>query len=520
MPNQKYKLADFALRIISLGPAVIYVADESTYGPVFLSPNTERELGYKPEEIIGDPDFWVSRIHPDDKERVFSELGALYETGHHVHEYRFLHKDGKYHWMHDELTLIRDEAGKPIEIIGYWQDIDDRKTVEEALIKAKEEAEQANEAKSQFLSRMTHELRTPLNAVLGFAQLLELDDDNPLSAMQKESVEQIMKGGWHLLDLVNDLLDLSSIESGKVELHSESVDLVDRIQDSIDVMQPLAQRRKITINSIVDECGCQYIQADPIRLKQVLLNLLSNAVKYNKQGGSITLSCEKTGADKVRVNIIDTGSGIPEEDIPTLFEPFSRLYLKTYAMQGTGIGLTIAKRLIELMEGRIGVTSELGKGSTFWFELQESTTPAQAISYATSDSEETSTLKEDVTNILYIEDSPSHIRLVEEIVDRMPGIRLSSANTPQLGLELAHAHLPDLIVLDICLPGMDGFEVLEKLLANPAVRDIPVIAVSANAMSKDVEKGLRAGFRRYLTKPINVVEFKKAIYELLQDSSV
>ncbi len=519
MAYQKYKFADLALRVISLGPAVTYVFEESSSKPIFVSPNTERVLGYKPEQIIGDPEFWMSHIHPDDKENVFDNLEGLYKTGHHKHEYRFLHNDGNYRWMHDEVTLIRDDTGKPVELIGYWQDINDRKTAEDLLIKAKEDAEQANEAKSQFLSRMTHELRTPLNAVLGFAQLLEFDEDNPLSQLQKDSVEHIMKGGWHLLDLVNDLLDLNSIESGKVELQPESVDLLAHIQECIDVIQPLAQKRNITISSLVNECNCQYITADPVRLKQILLNLLSNAVKYNKCGGSISLSCEKNAGGNVRVNVVDTGSGIPNKELPSLFEPFSGLYLKTYAIQGSGVGLTIAKHLVELMGGRIGVSSEPGKGSTFWFELQESAAPERANPDTITNRQAPAMLGEDDYQILYIEDSPSHIRLVEGIVKKMQGIRLSSANTPQLGLELAQGHLPDLIVLDISLPGMDGFQVLEALVTNPAVSEIPVMAVSANAMSKDIEKGLRAGFRRYLTKPINVMEFQKAIYELLQDSA-
>lgn len=381
-----------------------------------------------------------------------------------------------------------------------------------------QKAEEANQAKSQFLSRMSHELRTPLNAILGFAQILDMNENKSLGPEEKKGVKEILKGGWHLLEVVNDLLDLTTIEANKIELQMERVDLLERLQDSLDVMQPLAQQREITIHGAA-ACAEIFVQADPVRLKQVLLNLLSNAVKYNRKGGSVTLSCELVDTATVRISITDTGSGIPEADIPTLFDPFSRLYLDTHAQEGTGIGLTIAKQLVELMGGHIGVTSELGHGSTFWIELPLSHSPAQAISAAITPSAESSDAVVAETTLLYVEDSPSHIHLVEAIIENMKGIRLLSAHTPMLGLELAQAHRPDLIMLDICLPGMDGFEVFEQLRANEVTREIPVIAVSANAMPLDIEKGLRAGFRRYLTKPINVTEFKKAVDELLRDSA-
>lgn len=521
MPKKKYQFADSALRVIAYSPAVSYIADVSTFEPLFLSPNTERILGYKPEEVLNNTDFWVSGIHPDDKERVLENMSSLFETGHHMHEYRFKHKDGNYRWMHDELTLVKDSDGEPLEIIGYWHDINDRKEAELALLVAKDEAEQANEAKSQFLSRISHELRTPLNSILGFAQLLEMDcKDCSDSSAQMKYIQEIMKSGKHLVDVVNELLDLASIESNKIELQMEAVDLQERIFNSINVMEPLARKRGIETHFTMADFAGKYVQADPVRLKQVLLNLLSNAVKYNRSGGSITLTCKQTGEGTIRINVADTGSGIAEADIPTLFEPFNRLYLGTYALEGTGIGLTIAKLLVERMGGLIGVTSKLGSGSTFWIELAASQPPKQLISETDTGSVSTAlegAFSEYKYKLLYVEDSPSHLLLVEELIGRMPGIRMLSANTPQLGLELAQVHKPDLIVLDICLPGMDGYEVLERLLAEKGTCDIPIIAVSANAMARDIEKGLRAGFRRYLSKPLDVIEFSKAVGDLLYD---
>jgi len=470
--------------------------------------NAFEALAHKPEELSGNyTNYWVN-------------------------------KNGSRSLIYWSNTVLLDEKGKMENMISVGTDVTERMNIEEKLKRlnieleqrveqrtldykvARDEAERASAAKSQFLTRMSHEFRTPLNAILGFAQIIDVDMDEPLQPRQKASVDQILKGGWHMLELVNDLLDLAAIESDKVELNTEAVDLSAGIRDSLDIMQPLAKQYDIIlINKSKDTCAGLYIQADPVRLKQVLLNLLSNAVKYNLEGGSVTVSCDRAEeGDSVRISVTDTGSGIQEADISVLFEPFSRLYLQTYANEGTGIGLTISKQLVERMGGQIGVTSEPGQGSTFWITLPLAQPSTQAVPTCIAPSVEVSEAA-NKTTILYIEDSPSHIQLVEAIVNSMPGIQLLSAHTPQLGLELAQAHRPDIIVLDIRLPVMDGFEVLEQLLANEATCEIPVIAVSANAMHREIEKGLRAGFRRYLTKPINVTEFKKVVNELLRDSA-
>ncbi len=398
-----------------------------------------------------------------------------------------------------------------------------RKHEEQAIITARVEAERANAAKSQFLSRMSHELRTPLNAILGFAQLLEIGQGEISPEIQKDHVEHILNSGWHLLNLVDDVLDLAKIEANRLELSMDTLNTDIIIRECMDTMLPLALDRNITLEHTENvNCeGCA-VKADILRLRQVLLNLLSNAVKYNHEGGSVTVTCQETDSGYARITVTDTGSGITKEDQASLFEPFSRLYLKTYARQGTGIGLSISKLLVELMGGSIGIESQSGKGSTFWVELElsqqtesecEAKAPVVHIARDQASTEQHHTL-------LYIEDSPSHVKLLGAIVENMSNISLLTAHTPQLGLELATVHKPDLIILDICLPGMDGYEVLSKLQEHETLHHTPVVAMSANAMSHEINKGLHAGFRRYLTKPINVNEFKKALNELLLDSVV
>ena len=378
-----------------------------------------------------------------------------------------------------------------------------------ALLVAKDEAEAANRAKSDFLSSMSHELRTPLNAILGFAQVLEIDD---LTEDQIDSVQTIRRSGQHLLQLINEVLDLARIEAGKLDLSIENVDLADIFNGCGSLIGPLAEGRGVTM-AVERGPGAGAVRADSTRLKQVLVNLMSNAVKYNRQGGSVTVRSALTPSGRVRVTVADTGEGIPTERLGQLFTPFSRLGVEATDTEGTGIGLVISKRLIEAMDGQIGVETRVSAGSTFWIELPAAeATPRKdaepAIRRAPS--------ALPAATVLYVEDNPANLKLVRQTLARHPQITLLEAQDGSLGIDLATTHRPDLILLDINMPGMDGLEVLARLRADPVTRSIPVVAISAAAMDKDIRRAMEAGFRRYLTKPIDIAEFLETVGELLR----
>jgi signal transduction histidine kinase/CheY-like chemotaxis protein len=366
---------------------------------------------------------------------------------------------------------------------------------------AKEEAERASRAKSEFLSRMSHELRTPLNAILGFGQLLELD---VREAEQADNVGEILRAGRHLLELINEVLDLARIEAGKLSISPEPVPLAPLIEDCQALIRPMAEGRGIRIVEAGGECVV-HVRADRVRLKQTLLNLLSNAVKYNREGGLVSIACVVEG-DTAQIRISDTGAGLSAEQQGRLFVAFERLDADKSAVEGTGIGLALSKRLVELMEGRIGVESAPGRGSTFWVRLPVLEGHGEGGQTAgwRSAGQAVREAGKGRRDVLCIEDNPANLRLVERILSRRADLRLLTASQPGLGLELARAHRPELILLDINLPDMDGYDVLKCLRESAATRDIPVVAISANAMPKDLARGRAAGFRDYLTKPLDV----------------
>jgi signal transduction histidine kinase/CheY-like chemotaxis protein len=389
-----------------------------------------------------------------------------------------------------------------------------------SLAGAKEDAERANLAKSEFLSRMSHELRTPMNAILGFGQLLEADPGMPLAPQQAESVREILHAGRHLLELINEVLDLARIESGRLELSLEPVQLDLVIRECLALMQPLAEQRQIRLAS--DTACAGGIQADPIRLRQVLLNLFSNAVKYNQVGGSVQVTCQSVrhsvGNARIRIAVTDTGRGIAAEALPRLFRPFERLEPAYDGTEGTGVGLAISKKLVEAMRGNIGVESVAGEGSTFWIEL-----PLSEAAVASRQPDAAPLTIGAPTRgrhtLLYVEDNLSNLRLMRRIIATRSNLTLLDAPNAELGLAMAKARQPDLILLDINLPGMDGFAALRRLREDPATRAIPVVALTANAMARDVGKGQAAGFDDYLSKPLDVEKFLALLDKRLAEVS-
>ncbi|HEY8025620.1 MAG TPA: ATP-binding protein [Burkholderiaceae bacterium] len=376
-------------------------------------------------------------------------------------------------------------------------------------------ADQANQAKSAFLSSMSHELRTPLNAILGFAQLCGSDSLPVTEEQKKEFITHIIKAGKHLLVLINEVLDLAKVESGTLSLSLEPVSLAEVMSECQTMIAPLAHKRAIQISLPFEDSP--WVQADRIRLKQVLLNLLSNAIKYNREGGAVVVSYSEGAVDRVRIAVQDTGAGILESQMSQLFQPFNRLAQENKGEEGTGIGLVVSKRLVELMNGKIGVTSSSGLGSVFWIELRRVDRPQAASPPATRAPLQADISKGAATGtLLYVEDNPANLKLIEEMVGFRSDLQMMTAADANLGIELAQANLPDVILMDINLPGMSGVEALRVLRNDTRTAHIPVIALTANAMPKDISAGMEVGFYKYLVKPVNLDEFYATLDSALE----
>ena len=417
--------------------------------------------------------------------------------------------------LEDSATRLRGQTFE-LEL-----EVEERSAIEAALRASEQSAAAANRAKSEFLSSMSHELRTPMNAILGFAQLLQTEPQTPLSEHQQRFVGQILKAGAHLLELIDQVLDLARIEAGKLTLSLEPVRLAALLDEVLPLVQHLATGKGIATLEV--EVGPTVVLADYGRLKQLLLNLLSNAIKYNRPGGQIGVRADAGASGRTRIAVTDTGPGIAPERQAELFQPFARLGAEDSGIEGTGIGLALSRRLAEAMDGSIGVTSTVGVGSTFWIELPAAAAPDTASTPDLGAAPRQPAAGAPGTapplrTILYVEDNPANVLLMEELVKRLPATRLITAHTAELGLALAARERPDLVLLDINLPGVDGFDALARLQADPATARLPVMALTAKAMPNAIERGLAAGFRAWHTKPIRIDALTRSIEEALEEA--
>jgi PAS domain S-box-containing protein len=485
----------------------------------------EALTGRTRDELIGAP-FKNYFTEPERAEQAIS--GVLRDGKVTNYELTAQALDGSTTVVSFNATTLHDRDRKLIGVFAAARDVTERKQFEyelqetnAALEIARAAAETANRAKSEFLSSMSHELRTPLNAVLGFAQLMASSEPPP-SAEQQSSIDQITKGGWYLLHLINEILDLTMIESGKVSLSLESMSISDVLLDCQVMMGPQAHKRGIEMRFRQLGEGV-FIVADRTRVKQVVINLLSNAIKYNRHGGEVDIDCISVGDNTTRINVRDTGAGLSEAQVGQLFQPFNRLGQESGLEEGTGIGLVVTRQLVEQMGGKIGVESVAGQGSVFWVEFETTIAPAlesDPDSVKGAEVVGSTAPPVQVRTLLYVEDNPANLALVEQLIARRTDLRLISAIDGHLGIQLAHACQPDVILMDINLPGMSGFSAMRLLQQDIGTAHIPVMALSANAMPRDVTRGLEAGFFRYLTKPIRVPEFMAALDEALAHAAV
>ncbi|XJZ27976.1 substrate-binding domain-containing protein [Bacillota bacterium Lsc_1132] len=485
---------------------------------VVLNENVEKVIGVKSNLLTESFLMQLEYVREDGSPLLYSELPAMItlEKGISFQDVIIGINDRKkgVKWISITSKPLKISENERQAALVTISDITERKKMENALIQAKEEAEKLNMAKSDFLSKMSHELRTPLNGILGFAQLLEMDES--LNEQQLDFVQEILNGGGHLLNLINDILDLSRIETGKLNVSIEEVDLLKMINECINIVLPLANRKNISIHKQFDQGQNLFVLADPIRLKQVLLNLLDNAIKYNVKYGKITILCNVEEDEQV-IHIVDTGVGLSVEEYNKVFVPFYRI--EGTKEEGTGIGLSLVKQLVLLMDGKINVTSQKGKGSDFFFSLPLPNDLKAVMRWGEQiESPAEKDGKEEQYRLLYIEDNESNLNLVRTIINSHPSYSLLLARTGKEGLYMASYEKVDLILLDLNLLDIDGYEVFNVLKMNEQTKDIPVIAVSANAMPGDIQHALDKGFDNYVTKPINVQEFLTIVSETLNSA--
>jgi PAS domain S-box-containing protein len=489
-----------------------------------------RILQFPREEMIGKPiwEFVSADQQAECRQSILRKVS--YQELLEPHEHDFIRRDGGYLILEIYDSLIRDRAGEITGLRSVLLDVTDRRLAEQllanevtererltvALRRSKEEAEKANRAKSEFLSRMSHELRTPLNAILGFAQLLEMV---PLDRDKRESVGQILKAGQHLLKLINEVLEISRIEAGRLSLSPEAVLISTAVQETLDLLTPMAVRRKITVRDELATMRRRHVLADQQRLKQVLLNLITNAIKYNSESGTVTISAEEIEGHRLRIRVRDTGPGIRTEYRDKLFTPFERLGAEQTTVEGTGLGLALSKRLLEMMGGSIGVENNPDCGCTFWMDLPLVNDPVEQVGAAMLDLPAAPVSSPGAREriVLYVEDNLSNIALIEHIMVHRPHVRLVAAMQGRLGLDLAREHRPDLILLDLHLPDISGEEVLHGLRQVAELKDIPVIVISADATRGRIERLTTMGVLDYLPKPLDIKRFLELLDACLKE---
>lgn len=519
----------FTEELVERAPVVFFRRSAALDRITYISPNSDRVLGYPPFEIEATAGFWDGRVHEEDLRWYQRGLETLTDGEQTEGEYRFVRRGGVPIWLHCIEYAERDGAGALLGTLGYATDVTDRMTVlavlrgahaemkglNSDLTEARDAAETANKAKSEFLTGMSHEIRTPLNAILGFAQLLAMAG---LGGEQREGVDEILKGGRHLLSLVGEVLDIARIEAGSLPLSMEPVSVQEVCDECVALVRPLAWDNQLTITGpAVDDN--RFLMADRQRVKQVLLNLLSNAIKYNRPRGSVELEVE-TEDGHVTINVVDTGMGIPRDKMAALFKPFERLGAEQTDIEGTGLGLALSRRLVEAMKGRITVSSRPGRGSTFSVRLEIVDAPAKTSTRARRPRAQGSRRELPERRIIYVEDNLSNLKLVERILERRPSIELHAALQGRLGLDLIRQHQPDLVLLDLNLADIDGLQVLDGLKAEPGTAAIPVVVISADATDKRVEQLRAAGARDYLTKPLDVARFLMVLDGILWPAGV
>lgn len=504
LERQKFALDQHSIvSIADAGGSILYANDKFSE----ISQYSRQELLGRNHRLL------KSGWHSDE---FFAQMWQTIVQGRVWHgEIKNRKKDGGFYWVSSTIVPFLDASGLPYQYVSIRTDITLQKLHAEELEQARQLAEACSRAKSEFVSRMSHELRTPLNAVLGFAQLLETDQVDRLTPSQKENTEHILKAGWHLLELVNEILDLSQIEAGKMRVFIEDVPLAELLRQCISLVVPLAQAHQIKITDQVSPCLPHVVRADSLRLKQVLLNLISNAIKYNREHGSVILDCKQLQNGRLRISVADTGVGISASKLDQLFQPFNRAGADATSIEGTGIGLAITKRLVELMGGEIGVSSVEGKGSCFWVELGEVARGASG-----ADAADGASLPFSKRTLLYLEDNSSDVVLASRFLSQRPDVNLVTVHSLPLALELAKVHHPDAIMLALNAIGMQFQEALAMLRSHGVTKHIPLVALAESATDIELRKLLEQGFHGCLSKPLRAEAFLRMLDDALNAGKI